>query len=331
MAADETRLQELEDGIRRFLAWQSILADREPLDLPPHQVRQAESQLTAAESAVIARIGETYQWLLAPVQTTPQSDLEWQAIKLSGQGALADRASRKMRNDELLVTNFAGTRLRMELDRIPLWRGDHVSVRQLVEDFARYPYLPRLKDPSVLLDAIRNGLSLLTWEQDSFAYADCYDEGEERYRALRFSAQIAISDNDPGLVVRPEVARKQIDTEVLRAANAAEGKGSTYVKESEEQGKVHENSAEELTTSTPHPAARRYHGSVKLDPTRVGRDASQVADEVIAHLAGLVGSEVRLTLEIETDIPDGAPEHVKRIVIENSRNLNFDDSSFENE
>jgi hypothetical protein len=27
----------------------------------------------------------------------------------------------------------------MELDRIPLWRGDHVSVRQLVEDFASYP------------------------------------------------------------------------------------------------------------------------------------------------------------------------------------------------
>ena len=47
--------------------------------------------------------------------------------------------------------------------------------------------------------------------------------------------------------------------------------------------------------------------------------------------SGLVGSEVRLTLEIEADIPDGAPEHVKRIVIENSRNLNFDDSSFENE
>ena len=35
--------------------------------------------------------------------------------------------------------------LRMELDRIPLWRGDHVAVKQLVEDFARYLYLPRLE------------------------------------------------------------------------------------------------------------------------------------------------------------------------------------------
>ena len=117
----------------------------------------------------------------------------------------------------------------------------------------------------------------------------------------------------------------------MRAANTAEGTGTTYVKALEEQGKEREISTAEHTTSTPHLVARRYHGSVKLDPTRVGRDAGQVADEVIAHLEGLVGSEVRLTLEIEAVIPDGAPEQVIRTVTENSRSLNFDDSGFENE
>ena len=68
-----------------------------------------------------------------------------------------------------------------------------------------------------------------------------------------------------------------------------------------------------------------------MDPTRVGRDAGQVADEVIAHLAGLLGADVRLTLEIEANIPDGAPEQVVRTVTENSRTLNFDDSGFETE
>jgi len=43
----------------------------------------------------------------------------------SGQEALAVRASKKLRNDELLVTTFAGTSLRRELDRIPLWRIWH--------------------------------------------------------------------------------------------------------------------------------------------------------------------------------------------------------------
>ena len=67
------------------------------------------------------------------------------------------------------------------------------------------------------------------------------------------------------------------------------------------------------------PKAKRYHGSVNLDPTRAGRDASQIADEVISHLSGLTGATVRLTLEIEADIPDGAPDGVVRIVTENSR------------
>ncbi len=331
LAADHARLQDLEEGVRRYLAWQSILTDKEALNLPPHQVRQAESQVTAAEGAVIARIGETYQWLLVPVQNTPQADVELRAIRLAGHGSLAERASRRMRNDELLITSFAGTRLRMELDRIPLWRGDHVPVRQLVDDFARYSYLPRLKEPAVLLEAIRNGLSLITWQQDSFAYADGYDESAKRYRGLHIGPRAALSDSDPGLLVRPAIARKQMDAEAVRPDTAVDGTGIVYVNGGEEQGKTCETSVKELTTPTPRPAAKRYHGSVKLDPTRVVRDASQIAEEVIAHLARLQKVDVKLTLEIEANIPDGAPEGIVRTVTENSRTLNFDDSGFETE
>ena len=56
-----------------------------------------------------------------------------------------------------------------------------------------------------------------------------------------------------------------------------------------------------------------------------------IADSVIAHLSGVMGADVRLTLEIEVDIPDGTPEQVVRIVTENSRTLKFDDSGFESE
>jgi serine/threonine protein kinase len=58
---------------------------------------------------------------------------------LSEADALAVRTSRKLSGQELLITGFAPTRLRMELDRVPLWRGDHVTIRQLAEDFGRYP------------------------------------------------------------------------------------------------------------------------------------------------------------------------------------------------
>ena len=52
----------------------------------------------------------------------------------------------------------------------------HVAVKQLVEDFARYLYLPRLAGPEVLVQAIRDGVALLTWRADTFAYAEGYDE-----------------------------------------------------------------------------------------------------------------------------------------------------------
>lgn len=70
---------------------------------------------------------------------------------------------------------------------------------------------------------------------------------------------------------------------------------------------------------------------MKLEAARAGRDASVIADEVIAHLAGLVGAKVTVTLEIEAEMPGGAPETVVRTVTENSRSLKFTSHGFETE
>ena len=308
--------------------WESIVAEKDTLNLDPHQLRQAEEQKRRTDGDVFARVPETYQWLLVPVQTSPQAAVEWQAVRLTGQDALAVRASKKLRSDELLVASFSGTRLRMELDRVPLWSGDHVAIKQLVEHFASYLYLPRLKDSSVLLGAIRDGVSLLTWEQDTFAFADAFDEAAGRYRGLRGGQAIALADTSaPGLLVKPVVARRQLDAEpvtpgVTPAAPGAGGRPGTTL------------TPTPGPTSGPAPVAtqpKRFHGTVTLDPTRVGRDASRVADEVIAHLSGLVGAKVRVTLDVEAEIPSGAPDHVVRTVTENSRTLKFTSQGFESE
>lgn len=70
---------------------------------------------------------------------------------------------------------------------------------------------------------------------------------------------------------------------------------------------------------------------MSLDPRRVGPDAARIAEEVIAHLAGLVGADVEVTLEVEAKLPTGVPEHVVRIVTENSRTLKFSSQGFEEE
>jgi hypothetical protein len=221
-------MQDLDEAVRRYLAWESIVTEKESLNLDPQQVRQATAQKESADSSVSAQIPEAYQWLLVPTQSSPQAKTEWQAIRLSGQDSLAVRASRRLKNDELLITSFASSRLRMELDRVPLWRGDHVAVNQIIDDFARYLYLPRLRDSDVLRTAIRGGIALLTWKDDGFAYADSYDEVEGRYRALRYAQQLEIGSGETGLLVKSDVAAAQTEPKVEPAGSEGDdGEGTT--------------------------------------------------------------------------------------------------------
>ena len=324
LAADSTRLQDLDEAVRKYLAWESILGESETLNLTPFQKRQAETQRGAADGAVKARLPECYQWLLAPSQKTPQSDLEWLTIRVTGTDALAVRASKKLRSEELLVPKLGGTVLEHLLDRIPLWRGDHVTVKQLVEDFARYPYLQRLADPGVLAAAVADAVGLLTWASDGFAYADSYDEEAGRYRGLKAGQAVSIASDDPGLLVRAQVARQQLDED--RGHEGRDGPGST---EGPELGTDVGGEGEPGAEARVKP--RRFFGSVGIDPLRAGTEVGRIAEEVIAHMAGLKGADVKLTLEVEATMPEGAPERVVRTVTENARTLKFKTQGFEEE
>ena len=337
LAADRTRLQDLDEAVRKYLAWQSILGDEAQLGLTTHQRTQVNQQITAADNTVTARLPETYQWLLVPVQIKPQDAVTWEALRLTGSDALAVRASKKLRTDELYLTSFAPTRLKMELDGIPLWRGDHVAVKQLVEDFARYLYLPRLKDSGVLLHAISDGVNLLTWSQDSFGFADAFDESAGRYQGLRGGTMVNLSDpHSTGLLVKPALASRQLDAERKAPETGGAGTGSNAGAGAGAGASAAsiDDSASSGAVGTP-PASirpRRFHGSVSLDANRAGRDAGKIAEEVISHLVGLVGANVTVTLEIAAEIPDGAPDNVVRTVTENARTLRFvPGSGFERE
>lgn len=87
------------------------------------------------------------------------------------------------------------------------------------------------------------------------------------------------------------------------------------------------------TTAAPTGPERpkRWHGTVGLETTRVGRDAARIAEEVIAHLAGIVGATVKVSLESEAHIPGGAPDQVVRTVSDNSKTLKFEQHGFEKE
>ena len=328
LAPDKVRLQDLEEALRRFLAWDSIVKDGEKLNLDPHQTRQAQAQRTAAGDAVSARIPETYQWLLVPAQDEPSAAVSWKALRLAASGPLAVRTARRLLNEELLVDDLGPTVLRLHLDRVPLWRGNHVGVRQLVDDFGQYLYLPRLKEPNVLVRTIKDGVGLLTWEHDAFAYADGFDEGVGRYRGLRFMQAVEVSRDSTGLVVKPNVASAQITQIKEEQSKVLEVREATPSSEPA----LGRGSSPEPTTEHAPPqrvAPRRFHATATLDHRRIGPDASRIAEEVVSHLDGLVGSDVKVTLEIEVTVPDGVPDRVERVVTENCASLRLASHAFE--
>jgi hypothetical protein len=53
-----------------------------------------------------------------------------------------------------IVFELPQANLRLELHRIPLWRGDHVNRRHLWDDFVQYLYLLRLRDSEMQLQTL---------------------------------------------------------------------------------------------------------------------------------------------------------------------------------
>jgi hypothetical protein len=161
----------------------------------------------------------------------------------------------------------------------------------------------------------------MTWPLESFALADGFDAATGRYLALRAGRNIEVHPDSSAVLVKPDLASRQMESESPAGTTSAP---ST-------QGSEQDGGASTNSDSAPVPAIRRFFGTVTLDPTRVGRDASRIAEEVIAHLVGQPGADVSVRLEIAADLPDGASDQVVRTVSENSRTLKFDTHGFERE
>jgi predicted AAA+ superfamily ATPase len=310
VAPDKARLEELREAARYYLAWRSIKDEEAELNLDELGRRQAQTQIEHFDETVTQRIQETFVWTLVPSQAKDSPDVSWEAIRVSGSDPIPVRVSRKLTGEESLIAQYSGVRLRMNLDDVPLWSDDHINTSQLWSYFAQYLYLPRLRDRSVLGHAIEDGVARMTWQDDGFAYADAFDEESGRYRGLQKQTHVTALVDAESVVVKPEVALRQL---------AADTPSPPPVP------------LPPLPRPSPELAVipKRFYGSVDLEAMRLARDAGQVAEEVVKHLAGLVGADVEVRLEVTATREEGFPDDVVRTVTENARTLKFDQLGFE--
>lgn len=336
LTADRARLAELKLAVRQYLAWRSISDERKSLDLTQFQIAQAETKQKDADAAAVARIPEAFHWLLAPSQPDPQGAEEWVEVRMNGSGALAERATRKLKQEDLLLTEFAGVSLRLHLDRVPLWKGDSIRLVELRDLFARYLYLPRLQTPDLLLEAVADGVGLLMWEEDAFAYATGWDASREKYDGLTVGSGARPIFTPESLIVRSEAAAAQAAAEdrsrgMSQETRTTDGGGATPGTPVPTNGSNGHHVGPPLPADPVAPLLRRFHGAVTLPPNRLVRDAGEIADAIVRHLDSLKGASVAVTVEIHAEAPEGMPDTLVRTVSENCRTLKFTHHAFEEE
>jgi predicted AAA+ superfamily ATPase len=310
----------LDLDLRQYLAWSSVVEDADSLNLDGYQRRQAAQNKERTDESVDIRIKEAYCWLLVPTQEG-SGPITWTIVKIpSGEESYVSNVVRKLRSAELLLTKWSPALLKMELDKW-IWKDQaNIGIQKLWEYMCKYPYLTRLKDSDVLMQTIRDGVT--SPAKDYFAYATGIGN-DGRYLGLRIGS-------DPGnvyldsssLLVKPDVALRQLQQE-----NVVTSTGTSEQKETQSEEKKEQSIQTSL--DVPLANARRFFGTVELDPTRLGRDAGKINEEVVQHLQSILDSKVEVTLEINAELPKGIPENIQRTIMENCKTLKFKNFSVE--
>ena len=320
-AAAANRLGELRTATRSHLAWCSIVDDSSSLDLTAHQASQAQTKKSDTSQQVDAMIAETFTQVLIPTQKPGTADVDWQTARASTEGDIGARVSRKLASSEELIARLGGVRVRMDIDRYDLWsdRGD-ISVRDLWQIYARFPYMARLSSFDVLAQAISDGIANMNWAQETFAYAEDHDG--EKWVGVQKAQHVAVGPG--GLLIYPDFVPVPAPPE---EEPGADGTGEGVGGEAGEPGGTG-TGTDSVPPDQPGPAttsATQFYAQFDLDPVRGIKQLGQILEHVSARL----GPQVELALEVRATDPEGYDDATQRIVSENATNLGAHASEFE--
>lgn len=326
LAADNLVLSRLRDATRVALAWASIVEDVDEgrLNIDQIQRKQAEKETQAANAVLPRAARECFKWLLCPVQDDPTSTkptIESFPLNTTS-GSAPGELERVCRENELVIEAWSPIHLRAKLKEL-YWKPGKPTVGAVAfwEDSLRYLYLPRLKSREVLSAVVRTGAG----SKDFFGTA--YGHTDGKYDGFQFGDG-DISFNDTLLLIEPETATQYaIEQKKLIVALPPESEKtaitlseSTGAAKTVEYGKASTGTG---STVVPQVKAKSFHGSVEVSPALAKSKLNTIAEEIIKLLNSDPNADVRITLEIAADFPQGASDTIKRGVSENANSLGF--------
>jgi predicted AAA+ superfamily ATPase len=328
LAGDTERMLDLEDAARDFLAWKEVAEHVDDMNLAGSQQRRVRERRQAAHRSLDQVIGDTYTWTLVPDQPDGGKPAVMSAIRTdSASAGLVERVSERLIREGKLAERHAPQNIRFVLrEKLSgVWeRKGSISVGELWALYARYSYMPRLRDRSVLVTGIREVLGVRAWENDGFALATSVN-GEFKGLAVPGTGDVFGEITDGALLVVPELALRQRSRQEAEAgtteASAAEATGTT----------VTLDAASGAGTTAPfgNNEVSRFFGLLRISGERYGKAFKDVQLEILPHLDD-PDTELEITVEIKARRDGGFSDEKQRIVKENAQVLKFKQAEFEN-
>ncbi len=330
LAADARRWDELESTARSYLAWASVLAERKTLDLTESAVEHAERSAAQTNRTVDDQIAATWTWGLHAVQPVASEPLRVSQVRCDGgEKRLAQRVGAKfVREDQLRVqTDPKNVWLDLNDHLRARWNTGSISVGELWGYYTRYPYLPRLRDRSVLLNAVQDALFDAGFSKQGFALATGYNHTTGLFSGLAVPVEDTTFGpiTDDTLLVRSDLAIAQRARE--RATPKPDDADAGLAAEIATAGAIG-------TTLSPGPTPlppvqrvpnARYSGAIDVDTDGdLARTLTTLVEELLRPLQDAGPEVLEIKLQVTAEKADGFGETVVRTVRENGPSLGVD-------
>ncbi|WP_048151392.1 ATP-binding protein [Palaeococcus ferrophilus] len=152
----ETERASFNRFVRRYVAWKIIAekAKRGSLELTSEQREDVKENLKRAREDIIQKIAELYRIVLLP-KRGGYEELDLGMKPVGVKKTIEELIYEKLKDEGKLVEKMAPIVIEMKY----LDGNEYVQTKLLYESFLKTPGMPLLKSKSVLVDAIREGVS----------------------------------------------------------------------------------------------------------------------------------------------------------------------------
>lgn len=333
IAPDENSLATCRQVARSHRAWKRILADKDlRATLTFAQIEDAENREHQTREGLRYSIRTTWRHILCPAYATDTSygtginlGFKLQHSSIKNNKPIAPVVFDKAQRNGEIAPSYGTESLLKDLKRI--WFGKpHIPVATLIDWYAQYLHLPRMRDEVVLLQTLGSGL---TDAATFFGFATAHDEASATYEGVRRGCHVAPQELAGGLLVRldalpePEKAAPlNTSREEAQGPAGENGKGSGAEKTGTADG--------EAAAADPTPAPpRRFFGAFPIDPGQPGVVVANIAKEILVELNRPKGTTLRLTLEVEAVAPEGYDDDTISVIRDNIRTLKLNPATME--